>query len=143
MSSTTVLLDQNLFTLSYDSLSDVEKTRMSYLRARSITRYYGFAPNDILHLTPKFWAFHRDDICAFDISAFSLITIQCNLVAGSLAAYSEYQDLVKRVLSFDVQGQYMLTELGHGLDAKHIETTATLLSDGSFDLHTPHLHAAK
>lgn len=67
----------------------------------------GFAPNDILRLTPKFWAFHRDDICAFDISAFSLITIQCNLVAGTLAAYAkkktEYQDLVKRVLSFDVQ----------------------------------------
>ncbi|RAH42161.1 uncharacterized protein BO95DRAFT_476084 [Aspergillus brunneoviolaceus CBS 621.78] len=147
MSSTTVLLDRNLFTLSYDSLSEVERTRMSYLRARSITRYHGFAPNDILRLTPKFWAFHHDDICAFDISAFSLITIQCNLVAGTLAAYAkkktEYQNLVKHVLSFDVQGQYMLTELGHGLDAKHLETTATLLPDGSFDLHTPHLHAAK
>lgn len=41
MSSTTVLLDQNLFNISYNSLSEVEQTRMSYLRARSITRYYG------------------------------------------------------------------------------------------------------
>lgn len=37
----------------------------------------------------------------------------------------------------------MLTECGHGLDAKNLETTATLLRDGSFDLHTPHPEAAK
>lgn len=37
----------------------------------------------------------------------------------------------------------MLTEMAHGLDAMHLETTATLLPDGSFDLHTPHPGAAK
>lgn len=38
----------------------------------------------------------------------------------------------------------MLTEVGHGLDARNIETTATLSQDGtSFDLHTPSLNAAK
>ena len=37
----------------------------------------------------------------------------------------------------------MLTELGHGLDAANIETTATLREDGSFDLHTPNPNAAK
>jgi acyl-CoA oxidase len=38
----------------------------------------------------------------------------------------------------------MLTEIGHGLDARNIETTATLSNDGkSFDLHTPSLAAAK
>ena len=37
----------------------------------------------------------------------------------------------------------MLTEVGHGLDARHLETTATLQPDGSFDLHTPNSAAAK
>jgi hypothetical protein len=122
--------------------------------------------SDILHLTPKFWAFHRDNICAFDIAAFSLVTIQCNLVAGTLAPFipehPEHQSLLDRILNFDVKlvtthycnsgtptkelpnsDQFLLTELGHGLDAKHLETTATLLADGSFVLNTPHANAAK
>lgn len=37
----------------------------------------------------------------------------------------------------------MLTELGHGLDAKNLQTVATALPDGGFDLHTPTPDAAK
>lgn len=37
----------------------------------------------------------------------------------------------------------MLTELGHGLDARNLETTATLLPDGGFELHTLSPAAAK
>lgn len=37
----------------------------------------------------------------------------------------------------------MLTEVGHGLDAKNLETTATMLPNGQFDLNTPDLSAAK
>lgn len=37
----------------------------------------------------------------------------------------------------------MLSEVGHGLDAPNLETTATLLPDGGFDLHTPNNGAAK
>jgi hypothetical protein len=37
----------------------------------------------------------------------------------------------------------MLTELGHGLDARNLQTVATLLPDGGFDLHTPTPDAAK
>lgn len=37
----------------------------------------------------------------------------------------------------------MLTEVGHGLDARNLETTATLLPNGDFDLHTPNSNAAK
>jgi acyl-CoA oxidase len=40
-------------------------------------------------------------------------------------------------------GQFCLTELGHGLDARNLETTATVLPDGSIDLHTPYDRAAK
>lgn len=41
------------------------------------------------------------------------------------------------------RAQYMLTEVGHGLDARNLETTATLLPNGDFDLHTPNFNAAK
>lgn len=37
----------------------------------------------------------------------------------------------------------MLTEVGHGLDARNMETTATLLPDGGFELHSPSWAAAK
>lgn len=38
---------------------------------------------------------------------------------------------------------FLLTEVGHGLDARSIETVASLLPNGGFDLHTPNEHAAK
>lgn len=37
----------------------------------------------------------------------------------------------------------MLSEVNHGLDASHIETTATVMATGEFELHTPHPGAAK
>jgi acyl-CoA oxidase len=40
-------------------------------------------------------------------------------------------------------GQFCLTELGHGLDAFNLETTASVLPDGGFLLHTPTPQAAK
>jgi acyl-CoA oxidase len=44
---------------------------------------------------------------------------------------------------FDICGEFLLTGLDHGLDARTLETTATLQADGSFVLHTPHSGAAK
>jgi hypothetical protein len=41
------------------------------------------------------------------------------------------------------RAQFLLTEVGHGLDARNLETTATLKSDGGFELHTPRSRAAK
>lgn len=37
----------------------------------------------------------------------------------------------------------MLTEIGHGLDARNLQTKCTLLPNGDFDLHTPSSSAAK
>jgi acyl-CoA oxidase len=41
------------------------------------------------------------------------------------------------------RAQFLLTEVGHGLDARNLETTVTLLPNGDFDLHTPNQNAAK
>ncbi len=40
-------------------------------------------------------------------------------------------------------GQFMLTELGHGLDIANIETIATLLPTGDFVLNSPTPSSAK
>lgn len=37
----------------------------------------------------------------------------------------------------------MLTEVGHGLDAKNLETEVILQQDGSFILNIPHGEASK
>lgn len=67
---------------------------------------------------------------------------------GTIAPHRENQPhlqlLLEELEDFRVCGQFMLTEVGHGLDARNIETTATLSPDGtSFDLHSPSPTAAK
>ncbi|KAH7460964.1 hypothetical protein FOMA001_g19332 [Fusarium oxysporum f. sp. matthiolae] len=91
---------------------------LHYERARSIFRHSGLSQQDIENLTPKFWDFQFD-------------------------WRPDLQDLVDKLLNFDICGGFMLTEADHGLDARNLETTATLLPDGSYDLHTPHVGASK
>ena len=81
------------------------------------------------------------------MTAFIIATIHVNLCIGTLSHFVKTRpdllDLLAKLLNFDVCGQFMLTEIGHGLDARNLETTATLQADGSFDLHTPNEAAAK
>ncbi|KAB8237929.1 acyl-CoA dehydrogenase NM domain-like protein [Aspergillus alliaceus] len=139
--------DLELFNPSADLLTDDERIHISYQRARAVARAYDLNISDVLHLTPKFWQLHQDLIAPVDYAAFSLLTIQFNLAAGTLAPFAvhnpHYKSLLDRILRFDVSAQYMLTEVGHGLDARNLETSATLLPNGEFDLHTPNLNAAK
>lgn len=67
---------------------------------------------------------------------------------GTIAPHAEKQPhllpLLQQLAEFQLCGEFMLTEVGHGLDARNIETTATLSADGTtFDLHTPTAAAAK
>ncbi|SPJ75440.1 related to acyl-CoA oxidase [Fusarium torulosum] len=81
------------------------------------------------------------------MTAFIIVAIQVNLCIGTLCPFvkgrPDLQDLLDKLLNFDICGGFMLTEIDHGLDARNLETTATLLPDGSYDLHTPHAGAAK
>ncbi|KAH9941951.1 acyl-CoA dehydrogenase NM domain-like protein [Amylocystis lapponica] len=124
-----------------------ERVAMSYRRARAIAKEYALTAHDTLHLTPKFWELHTDNIHALDSGAITLLTIQYNLAAGTLAPFAEkrpeLRPLMDRIMRFDVSAQYLLTEVGHGLDAPNLETTATLLPNGEFDLHTPNPRACK
>ncbi|KAF7360502.1 hypothetical protein MVEN_00781000 [Mycena venus] len=124
-----------------------ERILASYARAREIVKIYDLTADDIVKTSPKFWKMHTDPVWTLDGAAGSLVTIQLNLCAGTLGMYvgsrPDLQQIMDKVLKFEVSGQFCLTEVGHGLDAIHLETTATMLPDGSFELNTPHERAAK
>ncbi|KAH9832477.1 acyl-CoA dehydrogenase NM domain-like protein [Rhodofomes roseus] len=130
-----------------DNASLEERIALSYRRARAIAKAYAMTAEDTLYLRPKFWEFHTDNIHSMDAGAFTLLTIQYNLMGGTLAAFAqkrpELRSIMDKVMRFDVSAQFLLTEVGHGLDAPNLETTATLLPNGEFDLHTPSERARK
>ncbi|CAI7635104.1 unnamed protein product [Penicillium palitans] len=126
---------------------DHERTYISYQRAAAVVKIYGLTAVDVLQFTQKFRNLHLDLIGALVCAAFTLMTIQINLAGGTLARFAgkhaQYRNLLDQILNFDISAQYLLTEVGHGLDAKNLETTATMLPNGEFDLHTPKPSGAK
>ncbi|GKT52014.1 acyl-coenzyme A oxidase 2, peroxisomal [Colletotrichum spaethianum] len=86
-------------------------------------------------------------VAARDMTAFVIATIHLNLCVGTIARFSRQRPDLKAtlddLLSFRACGEFMLTEVDHGLDARNLETTATMESDGSFILDTPTAGAAK
>ncbi|KAJ7453159.1 hypothetical protein FB451DRAFT_1281868 [Mycena latifolia] len=128
--------------LSYD-----QRVRLSLARAKALVHAYNLTIDDIANLNQPFWDLHTDPAMAMDTGAGTLVTIQINLAAGTLVKHARdhpaIAKLVDDVLAFRVLAHYCLTEVAHGLDAINIETTATLLPDGGFDLHTPNPGAAK
>jgi acyl-CoA oxidase len=124
--------------------------------------------DDVLTLSPKFWELHQDPLMAFDGGAMTLVTIQVNLTSGTIARQAvhrpELVPLVDDLLNYRKQyvplpcvsgwngaltqfgllsGQFLMTEVGHGLDIASLETTATLQPSGEFILNTPTPSAAK
>ncbi|KAL0256634.1 hypothetical protein SLS55_009029 [Diplodia seriata] len=103
--------------------------------------------NDILTLSPKFWNFHLDPIHATANNCLVLLTTHLNLCIGTLGSYlkdrPDLGPLVEKLLKFEINGQFLLTEVGWGVDADELKTTATMQPDGTFDLHTPYHQAAK
>lgn len=61
---------------------------------------------DVLSLSPKFWQLHQDFLAAFDIAAYTLVTIQLNLAAGTLAPFAtssrQHRLLLEEILGFEV-----------------------------------------
>ena len=75
-------------------------------------------------------------IAARDPTAFIIAAIHINLCIGTLSNFikdrPDLADLLEALLNFDICGEFMLTEVGHGLDVRNLETTATLQPDGFF-----------
>ncbi|CEJ87751.1 hypothetical protein VHEMI04503 [[Torrubiella] hemipterigena] len=73
--------------------------------------------------------------------------IHLNLCVGTIAPLAalrpDLMPLLDDLMAFRICASFLLTEFGHGLDVTNMETVATLLPDGSYNLHTPHPTGAK
>ncbi|KAF2423394.1 putative acyl-CoA oxidase [Tothia fuscella] len=143
------LLKQRVWKLEapHTELPRAEDVRIHYDRARSLCQAINMTVDDIVNMTTKFWDFHSNYIASRDGAAFTILTIHWNLCMGTLARFVSQRPDLKPLLAdlqkFNVCGEFMLTEAGHGLDARNIETTATHQADGSYDLHTVNEGASK
>ncbi|KAH8810570.1 acyl-CoA dehydrogenase NM domain-like protein [Flagelloscypha sp. PMI_526] len=127
--------------------SYLERTKLSLKRAQLLVRAYSLTIDDVLNLDEPFWAMHGHLSYPLDGAAGTLATIQVNLVSGTIANYvsrqPSLQPLVDELLNFGILGHYLLTEVGHGLDAINLETVAVSDGAGGFILNTPSPQAAK
>ncbi|CAK5262914.1 unnamed protein product [Mycena citricolor] len=144
------LLDSDLFRSTAHNVLPDERVHLALARAREIAATYPITLDDIKNATFPFWNFHCDPIVCSDGAATTLLSIQWNLVLGTiLDRVGERRDLVDSgllhgLLKYQISGQFCLTEVDHGLDAVNLETTATSLDDDrGFILNTPHPGAAK
>ncbi|KAJ2912274.1 hypothetical protein MD484_g8140, partial [Candolleomyces efflorescens] len=150
-SKTLELLQTELFQHPKASLatpvSQEEQWTLTVQRSVALAKTLAPTISSIQNLTEEFWDLNMNEIFCKDPAVCALLGIQFNLVAGTLGMFlSEQPDLaplVEKVLRFDIFGLFCLTEVEHGLDALNLETTATRLPNGEFELHTPHDGAAK
>ncbi|KAJ8487671.1 hypothetical protein ONZ45_g14251 [Pleurotus djamor] len=141
------LLQSSLFQPPATDISLSEQLSISYKRAQAIAKLYNFSVDDIISLSQKYWDLHHDALLISDGATATLLTIHFNLCIGTILNHSkgrkDLSKIVQQLLSFEVSGQFCLTEVGHGLDAINIETQAVMQQDGTFVLNTPHPKAAK
>lgn len=100
------------------------RARISYERAKQVAKAYGMfasncvlvlfvadillalTPADILTLSHKFWQLHSDPIFGVDGAAATLLTLQYNCCAGTLAMFAPEQpaidDILRLVLAYEV-----------------------------------------
>ncbi|KAF8148429.1 acyl-CoA dehydrogenase NM domain-like protein [Crassisporium funariophilum] len=141
------LLGSPLWSTKHHQRPQRERAWLAYDKAKSIGLAYNVTADDLATLSQNFWDLHTDPITCLDGAATTLLTIQYNLAAGTLIHHSEGRNdlapLIDDLLKFRKIGQFMLTEVGHGLDVVNIETTATQLPTGEFILTSPTPGASK
>lgn len=140
------LCNHPAFTTRAETLSYEERVRLVYQRLDALLEIYKYALDDVETLSPKFWEPYKDPALVIDVGCANVLACHLNLFLGTiLPMKSERPDLLpimQQILEGEVIGNFLLTELGHGLDITRLETTATKVTDG-YILHTPHGGAAK
>lgn len=158
------LLNHPLFVARPEFLKTEDRIKLAYQRAQLILQTWGaclrsctprrYSPslllgltlNDIGRCTAKFWEVQSDPIFVYDPAVGSIIACTVNLFIGTLAPLVRKRPYLKAVvddaLAGKVFGNFLLSEVGHGLDMLNLETTATKV-EGGFILHTPNSAATK
>jgi hypothetical protein len=78
--------------------------------------HLGLNRTDIEELTPAYWRMHIDPVLLSDGAATTLLTIQLNLVAGTITGYlsdrPDLSHLLEKILRFDVWSVFIF-QLSH------------------------------
>ncbi|TFK46243.1 hypothetical protein OE88DRAFT_1812070 [Heliocybe sulcata] len=140
------IMDHPAFKTRAEFLDTDERVALAYSRAKALLEAWNLSLDDISHCSPKFWAMQNDPAVVLDIGCNNVLACHINLFIGTLAPHAvkrpEIATLLQKALRFEVVGNLLLSEIGHGLDILNLETTATWNGDG-FVLHTPNPRAAK
>ncbi|KIP07378.1 hypothetical protein PHLGIDRAFT_118147 [Phlebiopsis gigantea 11061_1 CR5-6] len=105
-----------------DFMEPNDRVKLAYERARAIINAYDLTEEEIEKCMPRFWDMQCHGLNSRDVGSSNVLFLhrpQAELFGG-----------------------FLLTEVGHGLDATNIETTATKVDDGPI-LRTPTPTAAK
>ncbi|KAF8159221.1 acyl-CoA dehydrogenase NM domain-like protein [Crassisporium funariophilum] len=141
------LLSSPLWKVNHKQLAARERAWLSYDKAKTLGLAHNLNRTDLATLSQKFWDLHTDPMTVLDGAGTTLLTIQYNLCAGTIIDHSEgrpdLDPLIDDLLRFRKTGQFMLTEVGHGLDVASLETTATQTFNGNFILNSPTPSASK
>ncbi|KAF5336966.1 hypothetical protein D9611_002989 [Ephemerocybe angulata] len=124
-----------------------EQRQISLQRTFAIGKAMAPSLETVQNLPDEWWHIHSDPIFSVDGASYVLLSIQLNLIVQTLSTYLDKQPglkpLIDQLLQFDIMGQFCLSEVDHGLDARNIETIVTRLPNGDLILHTPHPGASK
>lgn len=82
--STSTLLHNQLFKIRQETLPRDTRIKLSHQRAAAIAQHFGLNAQDVRDMTPRFWAAHADPIPFRDTGAMTNMTIQHNVVIGTL-----------------------------------------------------------
>ncbi|TFY67211.1 hypothetical protein EVJ58_g1760 [Rhodofomes roseus] len=123
-----------------------EQVGLVYQRTLAAILTWKLSLEDVETCSQRFWDMHKDPALVLDVGCANVLACHYNLFLGTVAPLvrrrKDLTPLVERALAGDIIGNFLLTEVGHGLDILNIETTATKVADG-FVLNTPHPAAAK
>ena len=102
--------------------------------------------DEVVLCKKRFWDMQADPILVLDVGCANILGCHINLFIGTLGALlprrPDLMPVLQGAVRGDFFGNFLLSEVAHGLDIMNLETTATKVPDG-FILNTPHRGASK
>ncbi|THH02279.1 hypothetical protein EW026_g542 [Hermanssonia centrifuga] len=123
-----------------------DRVTLAYDRAKAVFKAWNLNVEEIVTCSKRFWEMQADPIIVLDVGCSNILGCHINLFLGTLGALlprrPDLGPVISQALRCEFFGNFLLSEVAHGLDIMNLETTATRVQDG-FILHTPHPGAAK
>ncbi|KAJ3543972.1 hypothetical protein NM688_g5795 [Phlebia brevispora] len=140
------LYEHPTFSTRPEFLSVDERVTLAYDRAKAVLKAWNLTVREVTTCSKRFWDMQADPILVVDVGCSNILGCHINLFIGTLGALlpdrPDLKPIVDAAVRGDFFGNFLLSEIAHGLDIMNLETTAIQVDDG-FILNTPHPGAAK